>query len=595
MIAAAPHLGPDGVRVWASGPAGLVHFQLVTTPEAVGEIQPLQDSDAGLVLVFDGRIDNREALRDGLPEPERPAADAPDSAFVLAAFAAWGERCPEKLVGEYAFVVWQTRARRLFCARSLKGFKPLVWCSDGRTFCFASEVPQLFAGGGMARRINAGYVGEVLASFVVSVTETLWEGIYSLPSGSAMTLENGQRREWRWHSGPFPEIRYKDERDYDAHFRMLFDQALRACLRSGGPVAADLSGGLDSSSVVCRTAELYRNGEAPCRVQPVSMVFPGEPQDETEWINLVAAHTCWEPMRIQPPPYEWDFWRSWSAQSLDLPLRPNAATRKASLENLCTTGCHVSLSGEGGDDWFRGAFTHWPDLLRGGRWAQLWQEVHHSEAEVLSPYRTLRRIARLGMWPLVNARYQERIRYRRPIRKPEIPSWIAPDWARSIGLADRIGALPEEVPLSGLGQRILYEHNLLYAFPLNRGIMRLHAQHAVEWRHPFHDQRLIEFALSVPGNQMRSRGQKKRLLRRALQGTLPEPIRLRLSKAEFSAPIHAAATAAVDTSTLAQLREMGWVKVETLFPQGALASEGLLLGACWNALAVNTWLQACVL
>ena len=580
MAAAAPYLGPDGIGVSLSGPAGLLSFQTVTTPEAVREAQPLHDKDAGWTLTFDGRLDNRDALRRSLPETCRPPVNAPDSAFLLAAFAAWGEDCPASLAGDFAFALWQSRERRLFCARSLKAFRPFVWWSDGKTFLFASEVSQIFAAGGPVRRVNEGFAGEILACAPTSVSDTLWDGVFHLPPGQAMTVDARARRTWRWHQGPFPEIRYKDDRDYEAHFRHLLVQALGASLRSAGPVAMDLSGGLDSSSLVCLAAEMQQSGAIQTPIQPFSLVFPGQPQDESEWIDLVAAHTGWEPVRAEPPPYDWDYWRKTAQDSMDLPLRPNAATRRALLAEMQARACRVVICGEGGDDWLRGSHAHWPDLLRRGEWGDLWRQARQSEALSLSFPLTLRRVASTGVLPLISKDRRERLLSGRP--GGLVPDWIAPEWARKIHLADRLRARPEGPAFPTLGQHWLYEQNLLRPQPVLSLSQRLHTLHRIETRAPLHDRRILEFVLGIPGDQLRRQGEKKSLLRRALKGTLPEPLRQRQDKAEFSTPIQAALEGRKITL---HLPPYGWVR------EGFSFTERRSSAALWNAVALTVWLE----
>src|SRR5262245_4008807 len=121
MAQATPYLGPDGVEVWCAGPAAFVRFKHATTPEAGAERQPIVDDRSGLTLCFDGRLDNRgDLLRDLRGATASSTVDpmASDAAILLSLFARDGDACVRRLVGDYAFAVWQARARRLFCARS---------------------------------------------------------------------------------------------------------------------------------------------------------------------------------------------------------------------------------------------------------------------------------------------------------------------------------------------------------------------------------------------------------------------------------------------------------------------------------------------
>src|SRR5581483_9144311 len=349
MAEAAELLGPDGAYVWNSGPAGLVYLKLSTTPESINEHQPLVDDEAKLVIAFDGRLDNREDLFRELGTEGAPPKDAGDSALALAMFKLLGERCLDKFVGDYSFAIWDIKERRLFCARSLLGWRPFLWWCDGKTFGFATEIKPIFAGGGIERGINEGMLGEILSLKITHATDTIWKGIYRLLPGTFLTVQSGGSPQIRrWHNGPFPEIRYRSDDQYAEHFRELFDQALKSCLRSTTPVCVQLSGGLDSSSVVCRSAQLYKSGVVDKLVQPVSAVFPGKTHDESNWIDMVAEKTGIQSKRFTPEPYKWDEQIAWAKECLQLPLRPNANLMDTLASKLPGYDSRVLLTGEGG-------------------------------------------------------------------------------------------------------------------------------------------------------------------------------------------------------------------------------------------------------
>ena len=130
LVAATPYIGHDAIGYWSSGCAGMVHFHHATTPEAVNEKQPFQHPRSGNVICFDGRIDNRSelsALLGGVV-----SHSSPDCEFVAALYEKYGLDCLERLVGDYAFAIWQPKDRRLFCGRSPVGWRPFLWTFDGK-------------------------------------------------------------------------------------------------------------------------------------------------------------------------------------------------------------------------------------------------------------------------------------------------------------------------------------------------------------------------------------------------------------------------------------------------------------------------------
>jgi asparagine synthase (glutamine-hydrolysing) len=257
------HRGPDGAGYWMDGPIGLGHQMLHTTPEALVEKQPFLNARGDLCLTLDGRVDNREELRAALEAHGAKLRTDTDAELVLQAYECWGEECPRRLLGDFAFAIWDRRQRQLFCARDILGFKPFYYYTDGRTFLFGSELPQLFEDTTIRREPNEGMIGEYLVMAVTSQEETLYRDIFRLPPAHVVSVQGGQlRKERYWTLDLAKQIRYRTDEEYAAHFFAVFKEAVRCRLRSHGAVGAHLSGGLDSSSVVCMAQGLYREGGA---------------------------------------------------------------------------------------------------------------------------------------------------------------------------------------------------------------------------------------------------------------------------------------------------------------------------------------------
>ena len=132
MLDAAAYRGPDGLNSWIDGPVALGHAMLRTTPEAMGESQPLVDEQAGLALTMDGRVDNRDELKDLLERQGLRPVGNTDAEIVLRAYQCWGEESPAKILGDFAFALWDGRKRQLFCARDFASVQPFFYYCDGR-------------------------------------------------------------------------------------------------------------------------------------------------------------------------------------------------------------------------------------------------------------------------------------------------------------------------------------------------------------------------------------------------------------------------------------------------------------------------------
>lgn len=601
MVAAAAYFRPDDIGSWRNGPAAFLHAKLATTPEAVAEKQPL--TRGNITLCFDGRLDNREELLREFQSKAAIDAQSPDSELVLAAYNGRGDDLLQLLVGDYSLVLWIHSEQKLLCARSVLGYRPFLWHCSGKQFTFASQPKVLMASGDIPRRINEPIIAEILALRFTSPAETMWQGVYRLPPGSALVVHRGQPRLWRWYGDQFPEFDGAPEKVCIDRFLKLFDQSLGACLRSSGPVAAHLSGGLDSSSITCRAVELYRAGRVPRLVQPVSAVFPGETHDESVYSQAAEAHINVATQPVHSRPYDWDAARAWSAQTLHLPLRPNTAgVVIAVCEKLQADGTRVLLTGEGGDDWLSGSQAHWSDLLRQGRLVQLACEGLADQPE-RPRWRALFATARRSVGPWISARKRAALLWPHLRLDEAIPDWISPEWARRVGLQDRSLQIERGSRLPTFSQQQRSARYYMARTYINQeNVLAFAGTRHIELRHPLHDRRLTEYLMSLPGELFRHAGQKKHLLREAMKGILPEVIRTRQTKARFFSPILAAldlVRSETDVRELICVRE-GWLDGKKIWQQieaaratkpGEISPSSGNIGPAWLAMSMETWLR----
>jgi asparagine synthase (glutamine-hydrolysing) len=593
------------IGIWCSGAAGLIHAPLAATPEAFRETQPFASQRSGAIICFDGRLDNRDELLARLPEGRSQLAEASDCAIALALFEHQGESFLDELVGDFALAIWQPKTQRLFCARSPLGWRPFLWTFDGKTFGFATEPRPLIEGLGLPRRANEGAIGEYLALRFVTQTETFWEGINRLPQGAALSLQNGRVRTWHWHKGPFEDLVDLSDDEHIERFRILFDQALIGCMRSATPVASHLSGGLDSSSIVCRLTELHRAGRVGSQVRPISARFPGEPHDETEWSSAVEAHLGIDARVVTPRDYDWDTAGAWCAETLHLPLRPNAlGVTIAVCDRLRRDGIRVLLSGEGGDDWMLGSHAHWPDLLLGGRWLRLAREGLR-QGPRWSFRGQLKSVVMESAGPILLKTQREQLLRPHLRFTGALPSWIDPAWARRIGLAERWRADALAVALPGFAQKTRYQVFALARRHVNfDNVLAYVNREGIELRHPFHDRRLTHFFMGAAGGVMMRDGWRKHLLREAMRGTLPEKVRTRRSKANFAVPGIEAVAQRFRERAPSELMpvKLGWVDGREIARahdtyvawQRAGAQPpvpDVSYGLVWGAVAIDLWLE----
>ena len=221
------HRGPDGARHWVQGPIAMGHRALNTTPESSLERQPLLDEAAGLGLTFDGRIDNRDELKSVLAADRTNGRVETDAELVLAAYRKWGEECPEHLLGDFAFAIWDEPRKRLFCARDHLGVRPFFYAAVGDTFVCASEIRALFAVPSLKMEPNLAIITMRLLGRSVEFDETLYKGVSRLPMAHRLTITREAIRTRRyWDIDPAHEIRYRNDEEYGEHFRELFFDAV---------------------------------------------------------------------------------------------------------------------------------------------------------------------------------------------------------------------------------------------------------------------------------------------------------------------------------------------------------------------------------
>lgn len=243
------HRGPDGGSVWMDGAIGLGHQMLWTTPESLIEQMPFIKPGPGLAIVADARIDNREELITKLALKNEPATSRTDSQLILSAYEKWGEDCVDRLIGDFAFAIWDGRAQSLFCARDHFGIRPFYYFyKNGSCFLFATEIKSLLTVPIVPRRLNETRVADYLDSFVEDEEITFYQDIKRLPRSQLLRISRTacKFRQY-WSLDPKHEIRFSSNEEYAEAFREQFFQAVACRLRSAFPVGASLSGGLDSS------------------------------------------------------------------------------------------------------------------------------------------------------------------------------------------------------------------------------------------------------------------------------------------------------------------------------------------------------------
>jgi len=537
------HRGPDGRRFVAEGPVGIGHCLLRVNQEDLFEAQPIRDVEADLILAADCRIDNREDLAAAFGIDAGALRDLPDSALVLRAYKRWGEAAPEHLIGDFAYAVWDGRARKLVLARDHMGQRYVFYHRSERFFAFSTEIKGLWAVEGAPREIREAVIGRRLLPAgvpVVASRGTLFVGIQGVEGATSLAvMADGalaSHAYWRPHADPAHERR--DERHYVETYRGLLEEAvacrLRRLLR---PAALMLSGGFDSAAIAgLARPTVTRQGRKLLTYSSVaSDEHLGSTHDIRRWIEACR--------RVMP----------------HLDTRYVVATAGAPLDNLeerftrndglssivdhvqhaifaqaTGAGARLLLDGVGGDFTInprgRGALAR---LLRTRKLRRLVAEIGPTM-----------RMTGQSLWQVLRRELITNLLPRRLLNRLYNGPWRRPaEFAIQDRFLDRLlreGALGETPgidPIPVGAMRALSLNAAAAQAAASRPSRAIPAaSYALELSRPFLDKRVVEFGLAIPEDLYVRGGRDRYLARTALADVYPPELLARVGPSERPTP-----------------------------------------------------------
>ncbi len=535
MIGAADYRGADGISLWSGDGAALAHLSLRITPESVDEVQPLTADEAGLTLVADARIDNRDELIPTLRSAgELRKGRFSDAELILAAYRRWGEACPTHLVGDFAFAVWDGLLRQLFLARDPLGMRSLHLRREPGRFLFATEVGQVLSAAGVPDELFRPAVAAYLAGGFGNPEWTFHSGVERLPPGHAFVVSAQGLRRWRfWTPDGGTRIRYRNEDAYTDHFVDLLKGAVRTRLRSVRPAGILLSGGVDSGAIAAAAGWL-RDHEADSHIPEVraySFAWDDLAECDERHISNPLAEHCGLPVSEVPADDAWPLRRGWE-RAMD-PHTPFLLAHYALLDRTVRLaqdeGMGLILSGDRGDLVGGMAILDLPGLLLSGRWPTLARELRTLARR---RGRTLPRQARreLGRWLREAARSNQGSwgslppfrRFLASSARVSGADWLSDDVRRHAMEARENSWLEPVPPYSSHAARERYRMIFTPMHMLGvEASERMHARRLQAFADPWSDRRIVEFACQVPQRVLNRVGEPKRLTRRALERLIP--------------------------------------------------------------------------
>jgi asparagine synthase (glutamine-hydrolysing) len=549
MLDTLAHRGSDGANIWCENNVGLVHRMLWTTPESLLETLPLEKDN--LVITADARIDNRDELISALELSDLPKEKITDSDLILAAYQKWGEDCPTRLLGDFAFAIWDKREQILFCARDPMGVKPFYYYSSGNIFIFASEIKALFTSPYVPCNLNEPMVADYLAKILFNgrKEDSFYQDIVEL-YGSESLIASPSKIQVRayWSPDLDYELNLSSDEEYVEAFREIFIEAVHCRLRSAFPVGSALSGGLDSSSISC-VANQILSRESEGKLQTFSAVFPSLSTDypkidERPYINTVAtkpeikANFIYAD-RISPfVDLDRVFWHGEEPSPA-----PNLYMDWSVFKEAHQQGVRVLLTGSDGDTTVTYGVQHLAELVATFRWNKLLEEgTAFAKVQGGSPRHTIWKYGIEPMMPQSIFNTWRKLRGRRPIETGlniERTTVLNPAFAKQMKVVERF---EQDVFPLVWGNKIKSVSRHDHWLDLHAGSVKYALQwldktagaFSLEARHPFCDRRLIEFCLALPSGQKLYRGWSRSILRRAMEGILPSEIQWRKDKGDMS-------------------------------------------------------------
>jgi asparagine synthase (glutamine-hydrolysing) len=538
MISIQSHRGPDAEGTWISndGHVGLGHRRLSVIDLSERANQPMLDRSGRYVITYNGEIYNYIELRNDLKRLGSAFYSDSDTEAILEAYKQWGEACLDHFNGMFAFAIYDTIGQRLFCARDRYGEKPFLFVSRPHFFAFASEYKALLRLKDVSldfdelRLIRACYNQ---STGLDADRQTVFREIQQLLPSEAMEVDVRmlQTRLWRyWDVTPKQEFASMSEKEAFDQFREILIDSVRLRMRSDVPVGSCLSGGLDSSAIVCIVRKLlHTDGD----YHTFTGRFPNTATDEWEYAKDIVKATGVMSHVVEPTSERFATELSDFLWYNELPVGSSSQYAQWCVFRLAKEhGITVLLDGQGGDE------------ILGGyeQYFQPYVEALHEKGKKDRLAQELPEIRR--RYPLALTSKARTLRDKLPFR---FRYWLSNQFGIGTsllyGLKPEVAYLVRQLNEPKRDQRFnplssaLYQDSFGgYLTTLLRYGDRNSMAHSREVRLPFCDHRLAKFVLSLLPWYLMGEVQTKRMLRESMRGILPEAIRTRWNKRGFLPP-----------------------------------------------------------
>ncbi len=602
------HRGPDDEGYYEDSGIGLGHRRLSIIDLSPAGHQPMCNEDCTVWITYNGEICNYKDLTLELKARGHIFKSRTDCEVIIHSYEEWGQKCVNKFNGMWAFALWDSKEKRLFCARDRFGIKPFYYFLDKDRFIFASEIKSILKDKTIPCRPNDGVIFDYLAyensDYIDHTEATFFQGIERLmPAHYIVVGVNGTSNISRyWDLDPARRVPHISDEEAAHKFYDLFEDSIRLRLQSEVPLGTSLSGGLDSSSIVCVINKLIlRNGINPAVIgekqKTFSACFHEKAYDEREFIQAVIEKTDAESNLVFPdgidifnlvPKFIKDQgepvagisqWAGWLVMKL---------TRER--------GVKVVLNGQGADEILAGYgsyfLANFKDLFKEGKLWSLKNEIDkYSEYHEYPKWWLIRELLRHFI-PFHPFRWKRRL-----LDKKEMglfPSWLNKNFIKKHG-----HMIEKKTRYKGYMDQSLYNFLTFERLPsLLRYEDRNSMAFSIESRLPFLDYRLVEFCFSLPSRQKVRNGVGKIVLRNALKEILPNAVHERIKKIGFATPENIwfrtdCRKEIEDIINSKSFRERGYFDADAVIKhfQGFVNGEPVNPRPIWKYINLELWLQ----
>ncbi|MRD46817.1 hypothetical protein GHT07_05990 [Caenimonas koreensis DSM 17982] len=525
--------GPDGASTWHSTTAAMGHCLLRSIPVESDATQPLASAAGDVVLVLDGQVHNRTQLTSALRSAGARLRDTSDAELVLHAYEAWGQACCDRIIGEFAFFIWDGRQQLMFGARDAAGARHFYYHRTPQRLAFASEIRGLLALPDVERRVNSSRMLDFLVDDFDRDDEigTLYEGIDRLPAGHAMQVDRSGMKTWRyWDPKDLTAAHFTSLEECTREFMAVVDVAVASRLRHTGAVGAMLSGGMDSSTIVGLISGRHRSELCePLRTYSLAL------EDRTvcgDWqaVSQILRHDPWLRATAVGSQQGEAF-----AHKLDAALTDadepfgvlSAMPYQLLFERAAADGCKLIFDGMAGDTLFYSPEKTLAMAVRQTRLdlaPALVRAFHRHEMFGWGAKQAGRSIAaRLTPAPL---RAAWRAREREQRLRSGMLGLLRPGVADAL-VGAREKAKRQPGPSDIEQHAALFTSGLLSFAQERNGAMA--GQFGLETLSPLADRRVIEFAVRMPLAAKLALPWYKHVMRNGTAGLLPDEVRWRRS------------------------------------------------------------------